>query len=289
MTEKNMTEKKALPKTLPLQFPLCIFKTRNRMDDYGAADMKNGDLTEAELKGKFNLRGVSVTLDPYTGEKTPTSFAMDHFNQKPKEKVNKAEVARVLFDEFRHLSDTFSFSGKYQSIMRKMITHMQINNGAPFRDLLLDSALKEQILSDKSKNSSLLSIKKTLLEKIDWDNGHYPLSDKVILSEVMKDIILPRFDRSKDRINGLGIGVHAIHATHITIKSLKVDGDMFHATVHYRSQDHFGLDDTDILDSFYRQFRIFHIWFVLQRWKGLGYKPFLTNMEASIEITGKRQ
>ncbi|WP_230826550.1 YPO3983 family protein [Yersinia pseudotuberculosis] len=259
------------------------------MDDYGAADMKNGDLTEAELKGKFNLRGVSVTLDPYTGEKTPTSFAMDHFNKKPKEKVNKAEVARILFDEFRHLSDTFSFSGKYQSIMRKMITHMQINNGAPFRDLLLDSALKEQILSDKSKNSSLLSIKKTLLEKIDWDNGHYPLSDKVILSEVMKDIILPRFDRSKDRINGLGIGVHAIHATHITIKSLKVDGDMFHATVHYRSQDHFGLDDTDILDSFYRQFRIFHIWFVLQRWKGLGYKPFLTNMEASIEITGKRQ
>ncbi|CNG24560.1 conserved hypothetical protein [Yersinia pseudotuberculosis] len=284
-----MTEKKAPPKTLPLQFPLCIFKTHNRMDDYGAADMKNGDLTEAELKGKFNLRGVSVTLDPYTGEKTPTSFAMDHFNKKPKEKVNKAEVARILFDEFRHLSDTFSFSGKYQSIMRKMITHMQINNGAPFRDLLLDSALKEQILSDKSKNSSLLSIKKTLLEKIDWDNGHYPLSDKVILSEVMKDIILPRFDRSKDRINGLGIGVHAIHATHITIKSLKVDGDMFHATVHYRSQDHFGLDDTDILDSFYRQFRIFHIWFVLQRWKGLGYKPFLTNMEASIEITGKRQ
>lgn len=41
------------------------------MDDYGAADMKNGDLTEAELKGKFNLRGVSVTLDPYTGKKHP--------------------------------------------------------------------------------------------------------------------------------------------------------------------------------------------------------------------------
>lgn len=40
------------------------------MDDYGAADMKNGDLTEAELKGKFNLRGVSVTLDPYTGKNT---------------------------------------------------------------------------------------------------------------------------------------------------------------------------------------------------------------------------
>ncbi|ABS49537.1 hypothetical protein KD5_00950 [Yersinia pseudotuberculosis] len=289
MTETNMTEKKAPPKTLPLQFPLCIFKTHNRMDDYGAADMKNGDLTEAELKGKFNLRGVSVTLDPYTGEKTPTSFAMDHFNKKPKEKVNKAEVARVLFDEFRHLSDTFSFSGKYQSIMRKMITHMQINNGAPFRDLLLDSALKEQILSDKSNDSSLLKIKNALIENIDWNNGHYPINNKGMMTEAIKDTILPRFNRLNDRINGLGISVHAIHATHITIRSLQVNGNEFRAIVHYRSQDHFGLDNTDMLDSFYRQFRIFHIWFVLQRWRGLGYKPFLTNMETSIEITGKRK
>ncbi|AJI90245.1 hypothetical protein YPPY46_4475 [Yersinia pestis PY-46] len=284
-----MTEKKAPPKTLPLQFPLCIFKTRNRMDDYGAADMKNGDLTEAELKGKFNLRGVSVTLDPYTGEKTPTSFAMDHFNKKPKEKVNKAEVARILFDEFRHLSDTFSFSGKYQSIMRKMITYMQINNGAPFRDLLLDSALKEQILSDKSNDSSLLKIKNALIENIDWNNGHYPINNKGMMTEAIKDTVLPRFNRLNDRINGLGISVHAIHATHITIRSLQVNGNEFRAIVHYRSQDHFGLDNTDMLDSFYRQFRIFHIWFVLQRWRGLGYKPFLTNMEASIEITGKRK
>ncbi|WP_038917663.1 YPO3983 family protein, partial [Yersinia pestis] len=197
------------------------------MDDYGAADMKNGDLTEAELKGKFNLRGVSVTLDPYTGEKTPTSFAMDHFNKKPKEKVNKAEVARILFDEFRHLSDTFSFSGKYQSIMRKMITYMQINNGAPFRDLLLDSALKEQILSDKSNDSSLLKIKNALIENIDWNNGHYPINNKGMMTEAIKDTVLPRFNRLNDRINGLGISVHAIHATHITIRSLQVNGNEF--------------------------------------------------------------
>ncbi|WP_016591326.1 DUF3289 family protein, partial [Yersinia pestis] len=74
------------------------------------------------------------------------------------------------------------------------------------------------------------------------------------------------FNRLNDRINGLGISVHAIHATHITIRSLQVNGNEFRAIVHYRSQDHFGLDNTDMLDSFYRQFRIFHIWFVLQRW-----------------------
>lgn len=95
-----MTEKKAPPKMLPLQFPLCIFKTHNRMDDYGAADMKNGDLTEAELKGKFNLRGVSVTLDPYTGEKTPTSFAMDHFNKNRKKKSIKQKSPEFYLMSF---------------------------------------------------------------------------------------------------------------------------------------------------------------------------------------------
>lgn len=85
------------------------------MDDYGADDMKNGDLTEAELKGKFNLKRVSDTLDPYTGEKLTTSFTAYSFNAKPKPKeiVSKAETVRILFDEFRRLSDTFSRVGRY--------------------------------------------------------------------------------------------------------------------------------------------------------------------------------
>lgn len=67
-----------------------------------------------------------------------------------------------------------------------MITYMQINNGAPFRDLLLDSALKEQILSDKSNDSSLLKIKNALIENIDWNNGHYPINNKGMMTEAIK-------------------------------------------------------------------------------------------------------
>jgi len=33
----------------------------------------------------------------------------------------------------------------------------------------------------------------------------------------------------------------------------------------------------------------FRIWFVLQRYKQFGFKPFMNNMEAIIEITGDRK
>lgn len=58
--------------------------------------------------------------------------------------------------------------------------------------------------------------------------------------------------------------------------------------VHYKIQDHFGLDSDDITTFKFNQFRFFRIWFVLQRYNQFGFKPFMTNMEAIVEITGDR-
>nr|WP_230979121.1 DUF3289 family protein [Intestinirhabdus alba] len=84
------------------------------------------------------------------------------------------------------------------------------------------------------------------------------------------------------------ITVHDTWATHITLASLEVTGESFRAKVHYRVQDHFGLDDTDVLNPLYREFRIFRLWFTLQRWNEYGYRPFITEMNATVEITGRR-
>jgi uncharacterized protein (TIGR03034 family) len=84
------------------------------------------------------------------------------------------------------------------------------------------------------------------------------------------------------------ITVHDTWATHITLESLEVTGESFRAKVHYRIQDHFGLDDDDVLDPLYREFRIFRLWFTLQRWDECGYRPFITEMSATVEITGGR-
>lgn len=84
------------------------------------------------------------------------------------------------------------------------------------------------------------------------------------------------------------ITVHDTWSTHITLVSLVVSGDSYRATVHYRIQDHFGLDDDDVLNPVYREFRIFRLWFALQRWDQYGYKPFITEMNATVDISGRR-
>ncbi|WP_032484803.1 DUF3289 family protein, partial [Yersinia pestis] len=38
-----------------LYFPCTVFKTQKRMDDYGADDMRCGDLSATQLKTDFNV------------------------------------------------------------------------------------------------------------------------------------------------------------------------------------------------------------------------------------------
>jgi len=87
----------------------------------------------------------------------------------------------------------------------------------------------------------------------------------------------------------MGITIHDTWATHITIKSLQVDNDRYRAVVHYKIQDNFGLDVNDFSKFRFKSFRFFRVWFMLQRYSQFGFKPFMTNMEATIEITGDRK
>lgn len=76
-------------------------------------------------------------------------------------------------------------------------------------------------------------------------------------------------------------------AAHIKLESLEVSGESYLAKVHYRTQDRFGLGD-DVLNPVYREFRIFRLWFTLQRWNKYGYRPFITEVNATVEISGRR-
>ncbi len=276
-----------------LQFPTTIFQTQNRMDDYSAKDMRCGDLTEAQLKSHYHLVDVSTRANPYTLAKiTPFNQPQSMFygSRGEGKKITSQECARILFDEFRDLSHQFSIYGPYKHLIEKMITHMQYGNGKPFSSMHLDSALKEHILRDNStENSTRFRLQKAFNTFIDWGNKCYPEKEKGKLRKVILDSKLPKFDRFQDNINGLGITVHDTWATNITIKSLHIDNDRYRAVVHYKIQDHFGLDVDDISKFRFNQFRFFRIWFVLQRYNQFGFKPFMTDMEATIEITGDRK
>jgi uncharacterized protein (TIGR03034 family) len=274
-----------------LQLPYTLFKTQKWMDDYGAADMRYGDLTETQLKSKFHLIDVSSRVDPYRLTKiTPFNQpqSMFHGSRGEGEKITSHECATILFDELRHLSTAFSLYGQYKYLIEDMINHMQYGNGLPFYSMYLNTALKEQILNDYSKNSTLSILKSALEKNIDWNKGCYSAEESFRLKEAISQGKLPKFDRLQDNFNGMGITVHDTWATYITIKSLHINNDYYHAIVHYKVQDHFGLDDEDILDVKFSQFRFFRIWFILQRYKLFAFKPFMTNMETTIKIQGKR-
>jgi len=274
-----------------LQFPCTIFKTQKWMDDYSASDMRCGDLTEAELKSHYRLNYISDRVDPWTltvpssMDRPQSMFCCNLRGQG--EKITRQQCAAMLFDEFRSLSRKFSLYGPYSHLIEKMITHMQNNSGKTFRDMALDQALKEHILRDNSEeNSTRLSLQKALKGNIDWISKYYPEKNKDELYNAITFGRLPRFDRFQDNYNGTGITVHDTWATHITIKSLNINDDRYRAVVHYKIQDHFGLDSADILKTKFSQFHFFRIWFLLQRYNQFGFKPFMTNIEATVEITG---
>ncbi|WP_456310460.1 DUF3289 family protein [Serratia proteamaculans] len=286
-----MSEQSFDPNTLfkqpAISLPCRLFETMNRMDEYSADDMRYGDVSESRLKTDFKLRDVSARADPYTGERmTASRFTL--FNQWASQPLSLKERSDILFDEFRELSRVFSFVGPYRNLIEKLITHMQTGNGALFSSHLLDSAYKEQVVNDLSRESSLLIIKKTLTKFINWELGRYDSKNKSKFSENIKGSVLPKFNKWVDRVNSLTISVHDVWATSITLKSLVIEGDNYSATIHYRRQDHFGLDSKDVLNPVYRQFRVFRIWFLLQHYDKYSFKPFITEMNATITITGNR-
>ncbi|WP_261855983.1 DUF3289 family protein [Vibrio ruber] len=280
---------------IPLATPVMIFETRRQMDDMDARDMHHGDYDEQTLKEQFDLTDVSAKLNAYTGLKYPdihTSYGdfggFNPYSQQPEEYLSLAERSEIMFDEFRDLAKMFSWHGAYKNVIHEMITHMQKNTGEPFSSPLLDQALKEQIEGDDSENSSLFFIKSALKNNIDWSHSIYPETNTQALNTAVQGAILPQFDDLEDFTNGLVICVHDSWSTQITLQSLEVREDQFTAAIHYRVQDHFGLDDTDICNPVYKQFRIFRLWFVLQRWQEFNFKPFITEMNATVTIKGTR-
>lgn len=274
-----------------LQLPCIMFRSRKRMDDYGASDMHCGDLTENQLKREFHLTDVSTRVDPYTLLPiTPFNqpHSMFYGSRAAGEKMTVQECARILFDEFRHLSQAFALYGPYKHLIEEMITHMQDNDGAPFYSNYLNLATKRHIENDHSENSTLKRIKDVLNSYISWEDHSYSFNFKDKFTENISKGKLPKFDRLQDNFNGLGITIHDTWSTHISLESLQIQNNRYRARVRYQIQDHFGLDCDDINSFTFSQFRLFRIWFVLQRYHRFGFKPFMTNIDVSIDITGER-
>ncbi|MBP2169593.1 uncharacterized protein (TIGR03034 family) [Erwinia toletana] len=274
-----------------LKLPATIFTTQRKFEDYTAEDMRYGDLSSSQLKEKFKLNAISEVADPYTLTRltpfdSPRSRFANVYGSGRGEKLTIRECANLLFDEMRVLSWPFSFYSPYKQLINRMLTHMQNKNGISFRDSIFNLALANQITLNKSKESSLETIKSIINKNVDYERKGYPESKLGAFSDALKVTVLPKFTRFSDNINGLGITVHDIHAMRIKLINLEVNHNRWKANVQYQAQDHFGLDNNDIMKTKFNQFRFFRIWFVLQRYEKFGFRPFMTDMETTLVIEG---
>ncbi len=207
-----------------ISFPILIFQTKNRMDDYSAKDMHYGDLTAEQLITQYGLHYVSNKVDPYSlsrramVDQPQSMFCCQLYGRS--EKVSRQHAISLLFDEFRWLSRAFSFYGPYKYLIEKMITHMQHGDGTPFSDSALNKALEEQILRDNTRNSTRIRLEEAIKNRI---HSVIPEEISYLLRIVILQGKLPKFDRLQDSINGMGISVHDTWATYITLKSLQIN------------------------------------------------------------------
>jgi len=273
--------------------PQTIFTTRRHFNDYNADDMRCGDLNERQLKEIFQLSNISNIVNPYTLTRlTPfdnpqSRFAGVYATQQRGASVTLQECARLLFSEMQVTSLPYACVGPYKDVINSMLRHFQQSTGAPYRDIRLDMAYKQQIQHDISANSTRLAIQRDIDKHINYTKAIYPSERLFELGKIISTNIMPKFDSMLlDKINGLGISVHDVYATRIELVSLEVSGNNWKGKLRYQGQDHFGLDNEDIRKKKFHQFQFFKIWFVLQRYNKFGFRPFLTNLEATVDIEG---
>lgn len=167
-----------------------------------------------------------------------------------------------------------------------MIDHFQNGNGAAYYNRGLDKAFLT-LIEQTENGHALGEIKKAINDKFAeaplYDN-YLPLEQQI--SRGIYSGELNKFNRTKDKFNGLGITVHDIHAQEIKLFSLYITGNSWNALVNFKAQDHFGLDKIDISNLIFKNHRFFRIWFFLQRHKNFACKPFFTNFSAAVSISG---
>lgn len=247
-----------------LALPVFIFKSKYDMDDIHADDMMCGDLTKEQIKGY----GV---YKPFEDREFELS-AREHFNRLKK---------------FANIASWCEFS----PLTERMFNRFEQNIGGVFSDALLDKAAREH----ENTKKVLIHIQNAFSEKIRDKQGEIDTNDIndiwYELSHGKEVVHLPDFDKNpNDWLNGLGIIVHGIWSLHLTLKDFSIDlmNRKFDGVVHFRIQDHFGLNKDDIDGGKgFELLNAFRSWFILQRYKSFGYKPFITEINHEQRITGK--
>lgn len=276
-----------------MNFPCeILFQTEHRINDASTDDMQHSDLSALELQS-LGLNDVSTKVDPYNMTFKDNTVKYLHYpfiagySLKDDQRVTPDECASILFDEMWELSGAFSF-GQYKNLTGEMINHFQHGDGRPFGDNALLNRAFSDLLRAKQYGDTTLGVIRDVINKYVSDRRKQVGSQDFIWdvqTEILRTI-LPKFNDFEDGFNGMGITVHDIYFQRIVMLNFRQYQMGWEADILFEAQDHFGLGREDITKKLYQNFRFFRIWFVLQRYNRFSFKPFVTNFNASIKLTG---
>ncbi|MCS5450221.1 DUF3289 family protein [Enterobacter huaxiensis] len=277
-----------------MNFPCeILFQTKNRINDASTDDMQHSDLSAVELQ-LLGLNDVSTIVDLYSMSfkdntvKYLNAPLITGYSHKDDQSVTPDQCASILFDEMRELSGAFA-SGQYKNLIGEMINHFQHGDGRSFGYNSLLNRSFSDLLRAKHYGDTTLGVIRDVINKYVSDRRKQVGSQSFIW-DVQTRILrttLPKFNDLEDRFNGMGITVHDIYFQRIVMLNFRRYQIGWEADILVEAQDHFGLGREDITKKLYQNFRFFRIWFVLQRYNCFSFKPFLTNFNASVKLTGQ--
>lgn len=250
-----------------------IYSTKNKMNDFTADDMRYGDLTKEQILAQGKLNRVNVFGEEF--------------------KINLFNFNKTVDEHFASM-DSMAFwtaSGEYAPLIQIMLEKFRKNEGGIMQHELLNKAFLEH-----KTTKECVEIIRKLIDELLLNNQCNQLSQndlRELRAKIGRNVTLPKFT-DLDWFNGLGITIHDTYSTKIYLDDFEVmetetrglRRKSFKARLTFKIQDHFGLDIGDVNGKVFELSSWFCSWFILQRYKPYGYKPFINESNFSIWIDG---
>ena len=180
-------------------------------------------------------------------------------------------------------------SGDMQYVALDMANRFLNGSGRDYRN----DTFTQEIENHKNTQEYINGVNDIFEDYLKSNNGNiYPIKydkndrDSSKMVQKMRDnVYLPEYN---DYFSGLGICVHGLFGGRVGVTSYEFDGKNYKYTLHFTLYDVFGLDDSDITDSYddigVAQFGMlfaFRAWYILQHYDKYNgaYKPFITYAE----------
>ncbi|AJF74906.1 hypothetical protein TE10_23930 [Raoultella ornithinolytica] len=250
-----------------------IYSTKNKMNDFTTDDMRYGDLSKEQILAQGKLNRINLFGEEF--------------------KINLFNFNKTVDEHFASM-DSMAFwttSGEYAPLIQIMLEKFRKNEGGIMQHELLNKAF----LGHKTTKKCVEVIRK-LIDELLLNNQYNQLSENDLIelrARIGRNVTLPKFT-DWDWFNGLGITIHDTYSTKIYLDDFEIietetrgfRRKSFKARLTFQIQDHFGLDIADVNGKIFELSSWFCSWFILQRYKPYGYKPFINESNFSIWIDG---